>query len=90
MSYPAKHNPHERKGLIDPMTQSHYPSMALGIEIKAVGDGYVVHQPDRDRVHHLNATAALILELCNGRTPAAELPELVQLAFGLPIPPVER
>jgi hypothetical protein len=38
------------------MTQSHHPSMAPDLDIKAVDEGYVVHQPDRDRVHHLNQT----------------------------------
>ena len=72
------------------MMQSHHPSMAPGLDIKAVDDGYVVYQPDRDRVHHLNPTAALVLELCNGRNLAPELPNLVQLAYGLPQPPVEQ
>src|SRR5262245_28758973 len=71
------------------MTQSNYPCRMPGLDIKPVEDGYVVHQPERNRVHHLNRTAALILELCNGSTPAAELPQLLQLAFGLPQPPVE-
>src|SRR5258708_38038225 len=71
------------------MTYGHYPSMALDLEIRVVEDGYAVYQLDRDRLHHLNPTAALVLELCNGSHTSAELPELVQLAFGLPLPPVE-
>ncbi len=66
------------------------PKTAQGLEINAVADGYIVYQSDRDRVHYLNQTAALILELCNGRNAAAALPELLQSAFDLPDAPVEE
>ena len=66
------------------------PVAAPDLEINAVADGYVVYQPDRDRVHYLNQTAALLLELCNGRNAEAELPELVRLAYELSAPPTEE
>ena len=47
-------------------------------------------QADRDRVHYLNQTAALLLELCNGRNAEAQLPELVRLAYDLSNPPIEE
>ena len=50
----------------------------------------IVYQSERDRVHHPNQTAALILELCNGRNPEAALPELLQSAFDLLNAPVEE
>jgi hypothetical protein len=65
----------------------HCPQSAPGLEINAVEDGYIVYQPERDRVHYLNPTAALILELCNGRNAESELPELLQSAFELSAPP---
>ena len=68
----------------------HGPVTALVLEINAVADGYIVYQPDRDRVHYLNQTAALVLELCNGRNAEADLPELLRLAWDLPAPPVEE
>ena len=68
----------------------HCPKTTQGLEINAVADGYIVYQSARDRVHYLNQTAALILELCNGRNPAATLPELLQSAFDLPDAPVEE
>lgn len=43
----------------------------------------MVYQPDRNRVHYLNHTAVLILELCNGRNSVAQIAKLVQDAFGL-------
>jgi hypothetical protein len=72
------------------MTENHNPVMTSGLEINTVADGYIVYQPDRDKVHYLNQTAALVFELCNGRNPEADLPRLVQLAYDLPEPPVEE
>ncbi len=63
------------------------PSCTAGLEINPVSDGYIVYQPDRDRIHYLNATAAVVLELCNGRNDANELAALLQLAFDLGEPP---
>lgn len=66
------------------------PVKAPDLKINEVADGYIVYQPDRDRVHYLNQTAALVLELCNGRNAEADLPDLLQLAWDLPAPPVEE
>jgi hypothetical protein len=66
------------------------PVMAPDLEINEVADGYIVYQPDQDRVHYLNQTAALVLELCNGRNAEADLPELLRLAWDLSAPPVEE
>jgi hypothetical protein len=68
----------------------YYPKTSQDLQINAVDDGYIVYQSDRDRVHYLNQTAALILELCNGRNQAASLPELLQSAFDLPDAPAEE
>ena len=66
-----------------------HPTMAPGLRIELADDGYVILQPGSDQAHHLNATAAVLLELCNGSNTEAELPQLIQLAYGLPEPPVE-
>ena len=63
------------------------PHRAEGIEISEVADGYVIYDPKQDRVHYLNQTAAIILELCNGKVTARELVALVQDAYNLPQPP---
>ncbi len=65
------------------------PLIIPGLEINTVEDGYVVHQAELGQVHYLNATAAVVLELCNGLTSATDLPRLVQEAYGLAEPPVE-
>jgi hypothetical protein len=65
------------------------PTSVPGLEINPVADGYIVYQTDRDRIHYLNATAAIVLELCNGRNAVDDLPELLRLAFDLSEPPVD-
>jgi Coenzyme PQQ synthesis protein D (PqqD) len=64
------------------------PRLVAGIQTNEVTDGYVVYDPVRDRVHYLNHTAVLVLELCTGRNKAADMPRLVQTAYDLPDMPV--
>ena len=60
------------------------------VEIDEVEDGFVVYQPGRARVHYLNPTAKLILELCDGTLTAAQIAGLIEEAFGLPAPPAQE
>ena len=55
---------------------SRAPRRAEGIEVNEVADGYIVYQASRDRVHYLNHTAVLVLEMCNGRVSAGQIPGL--------------
>ena len=64
------------------------PRPVAGIQVNEVTDGYVVYDPSRDRVHYLNHTAVLLLELCTGQVKARDLPGLLQAAYDLPEPPV--
>ena len=66
------------------------PKSAQGLEVNAVADGYIVYQATCDRVHYLNQTAAIILELCNGRNPEENIPELLREAFDLSATPEEE
>lgn len=61
------------------------PRLAPGLDVKRRQDGIVIR--DGDRVHYLNGTAALILELCTGRNSWDEIVELVRLAYGLKMRP---
>jgi hypothetical protein len=63
------------------------PKKCDGLEIDEVEDGFVIYQPDRDRVHYLNPTANLILELCDGSLTAAQIAELIAQTFDLAAPP---
>ena len=53
-------------------------------------DGYVAYDAARDRLHFLNATAMMLLELCDGRLAASELPEFIASAYRLPSPPASE
>jgi PqqD family protein of HPr-rel-A system len=63
------------------------PSKSDGLDVEEVEDGFVVYQPDRARVHYLNPTARLILELCDGQLTAAQIAGLVEEAYRLDAPP---
>jgi Coenzyme PQQ synthesis protein D (PqqD) len=69
---------------------SRLPRKAEGLEVSEVVDGYVVYQPERDRVHYLNRTALLVLELCNGDSDLDQITTLVQQAFELSAPPEDE
>jgi hypothetical protein len=64
------------------------PRPVAGIQVNEVADGYVIYDPNRERVHYLNHTAVVLLELCTGHVKAGDLPGLLQTAYGLPEPPV--
>ena len=66
------------------------PTTVPGLEINRVADGCIVYQPEHDRVHYLNQTATVVLELCNGLNAEADLPELLRLAYDLPAAPVQE
>jgi hypothetical protein len=66
------------------------PARAPEIEINQVGDGYVVYHPAQERVHYLNHTAALVLELCTGENDASSIVGLVGAAYELPEPPAKE
>jgi hypothetical protein len=66
-----------------------HPCKKSGIEISEAADGFVVHDAVRDRVHYLNRSAALILELCDGRTDAESITAILQEAYELPEPPTD-
>ncbi|HLK65922.1 MAG TPA: PqqD family protein [Bryobacteraceae bacterium] len=65
------------------------PRKAEGLEICLVEDQCIVYDTRKDEVHYLNATAALVLELCDGRRSTGEIATVVQEAYGLPVPPVD-
>jgi hypothetical protein len=68
----------------------HRPMKNDGLETDEVEDGFVVYQPDRARVHYLNPTANLILELCDGELTADQIAELIAQAFDLAEPPTQE
>lgn len=67
----------------------HCPKRPEDLDINPAEDGFIIYQPDQDRVHFLNPTAVLILELCDGKRPIAEIAAMVQEAYQMPEPPLE-
>ena len=63
------------------------PSRVDDIDVVEVTDGFVVYNPSRDRVHFINHTAAVVLELCDGTKTDTEIADLVQRCYELPDPP---
>ena len=59
------------------------PKSVDGLDISPAEDGYIIYQPELDRVHFMNATAVLILELCNGRNSEEEIVDLIREECGL-------
>ncbi len=66
------------------------PKKSDGLETDEVEDGFVVYQPDRARVHYLNPTANLILELCDGELTPAQIAGLIAQAFDLAEAPTQE
>ena len=65
------------------------PRRVDNLDINPAEDGFIIYQPEQDRVHFLNPTAVLILELCDGARSPREIAGLVQEAYGLTEPPVQ-
>ena len=60
-----------------------HPLRQVGLEINTAKDGYMIYEPAKDRVHYLNHTAVVVLELCDGRTSANRIAEMLRRAYGL-------
>ena len=66
------------------------PQKSDGLDVNEVDDGVIVYDESTDRVHHLNPTAAVILEFCDGTRSAPEIAQAVAETFGLDAAPREE
>ena len=57
------------------------PQQVAGLEIHEQPDGCVVYQHSREKVHFLNHTAVVLLELCNGRHSMEEIRAIYAATF---------
>ena len=66
------------------------PAKAPGLVDGEVVDGMMVLQEQADRVHHLNPSAAVIFELCDGERTVEQIAAEVGELYGLPAVPLEE
>ena len=74
----------------DKIVSTGHPQRAEGLETHVVADQVAVYDVPADRLHYLNPTAALVLELCDGSHSSLEIAAQVQKAYALPAPPFEE
>jgi len=69
----------------DPATTMSFdrPRIATDLEINEVEDGLIVYQEALERVHHLNPTASVVFQLCDGSRDAATIATIVGKLFEL-------
>lgn len=66
------------------------PKIVDGLDLNETDDGLIVYQESTDRVHHLNPSAAVVFELCDGTRSADVIARLVAETFSLgEVPEVE-
>jgi hypothetical protein len=64
------------------------PTIDDDIDVNETDDGLIIYVPATDRVHHLNPTAAVVLQLCDGTRTRAEIADGVREVFALDVSPV--
>lgn len=64
-------------------------AVAPELETTQVPDGVMIYQSARDRVHYLNPTAAIVLELCGMGKSRAEIETFLSDGFSLSSAPAD-
>jgi hypothetical protein len=67
-----------------------YPRQPEALEVNEADDGLVVYDPWHETVHHLNSSAALIFDLCDGTRDAETIAQIVGEAYSLDAPPRDQ
>jgi hypothetical protein len=65
------------------------PRHAASLELNDAEDGLVVYDAVRQTVHHLNPTASMIFELCDGTHDVDAIARQLAEAYRLEAPPAE-
>jgi hypothetical protein len=66
------------------------PRQLESLEVNEAEDGLVVYDPAADMVHHLNPSAAVIFDLCDGTRDPESIARVLGEAFHLRPPPLEE
>jgi hypothetical protein len=64
------------------------PAAVQGLDVNEVKDGLIVYDHVTDRVHYLNATAAIVFTMCDGQHDVSAIASFVAEAFELDDAPV--
>lgn len=65
------------------------PRRLESLEVNEAEDGLVVYDPAGDMVHHLNPSAAVIFDLCDGTRDVDAIAHVLCEAYELDTPPRE-
>lgn len=63
------------------------PRQTVLLEVNDADDGLVVYDPKQETVHHLNRTAGLMFQLCDGTNDVSAIARAVAAAYSLDAPP---
>ncbi len=55
------------------MSDSPKPRAIEGLEVRRTGNDVIVHDPANERIHVLNRSAGMVLELCDGAHAPADI-----------------
>jgi PqqD family protein of HPr-rel-A system len=72
------------------MATASKPKVRSDLDIVELDDELVLYDAAQDKVHYLNATAALVFKLCDGSASVWELSTEIGEALGVPEKRVER
>jgi hypothetical protein len=64
------------------------PKRVADLDVNDLDDGLIIFRESTDSVHHLNHSAAFVLELCDGSRTSADIAAVLAEAYGLSEPPV--
>ena len=67
-----------------------HPEAAEELDVNETDDGVIIYDAVTDKVHYLNTTAALILQLCDGSRDTPTIAAFLAEGFGLEEPPLEE
>jgi len=71
-------------------TLPHLPKVRDDIAVVEIDGEAVIYDPRQSLLHHLNVTAAIIFQLCDGTGTTWELAEDIAEVSGAPLDQVER
>jgi PqqD family protein of HPr-rel-A system len=87
---PADQPPEQQGDGAPPMTvpQSYRPAKCADVLELDMGDGLILYNHDSSLVHHLNPSAALVWQLCDGDASVSQLATEIAEEYALKAPEV--